>query len=110
MINLQFFKDCGLILLNEENVKCGIDESYMWTFPSLENDWVVKSMPNKNAGMIISEFVVHDNVINTISLRPFFIEEPNDLNYLKNKINELNMQYKNAKERVLLEAIRDDFH
>lgn len=110
MINFQFFKDCGLILLNEINVKAGIAEEYMWSFPGLENDWVVKSSPHRNAGMIISEFVIHDNVINTISLRPFFIEEPNDLNDLKNAINKLNMLYKNAKEKVLLEAIKGDFH
>ena len=110
MINFQFFKDCGLILLNEDDVKFGIADECMWTFPGLENDWVVKSSVHKNAGMIISEFVIHDNVIHTISLRPFFIEEPNDLDYLKNSIIELNMMYKNTKERLLLEAIRDDFH
>lgn len=110
MINTQFFKDCGLILLNEYNAKHCIAEDYMWSFPGLENDWVVKSSTSRNSGVIISEFVIHDNVINTISLHPYFIEEPNDLNYLKNAINELNMKYKNAKEKLLLEAIRDDFH
>lgn len=110
MINTQFFKDCGLILLNEDNVKYGIADEYMWSFPGLENDWVVKSMTHKNAGMIISEFVIHDNVINTISLHPYFIEEPNDLNNLRNVINELNIKYKNAREKLLLEAIRNDFH
>lgn len=96
--------------LNEENVKCGIADDCMWSFPGLENDWVVKSSAHRNAGMIISEFVIRDNEIHTISLRPFFIDEPNDLNSLKNSINELNIKYKNAKERLLLEAIRDDFH
>lgn len=110
MINFQFFKDCGLILLNEINVKAGIAEEYMWSFPGLENDWVVKSSPHRNAGMIISEFVVKDNVINTISLHPYFIEEPNDLNDLRNVINKLNEKYKIAKEKMLLEAIKDDFH
>lgn len=110
MINSQFFKDCGLILLNEEDVKCDIADECMWTFPGLENDWVVKSSLHRNAGMVISEFVVKDNVINTISLHDFIIEEPNDLNNLKNTIIQLNMKYKNAKERLLLEAIRDDFH
>lgn len=110
MINFQFFKDCGLILLNEINVKAGIAEEYMWSFPGLENDWVVKSSPIRNAGMIISEFVVKDNVINTISLHPYFIEEPNDLNDLRDVINKLNEKYKIAKEKMLLEAIKDDFH
>ena len=110
MINFQFFKDCGLIPLNEEDVKCGIADECMWSFPGLENDWVVKSSVHRNAGMVISEFVVKDNVINTISLHPYFIEEPNDLNDLKNTIIQLNMKYKNTKEKMLLEAIRDDFH
>lgn len=110
MINSQFFKDCGLIPLNEEDVKCGIADECMWSFPGLENDWVVKSSVHRNAGMVISEFVVKDNVINTISLHPFFIDEPNDLNDLKNRIIQLNMKYKHTKERLLLEAIRDDFH
>ena len=112
MINSQFFKDCGLILLNEEDVKCDIADECMWSLPGLENDWVVKSSLHRNAGMVISEFVVNDNVImiNTISLHPFIIEEPNDLNNLKNTIIQLNIKYKNAKERLLLEAIRDDFH
>lgn len=110
MINSQFFKDCGLIPLNEEDVKCGIADECMLSFPGLENDWVVKSSVHRNAGMVISEFVVKDNVINTISLHPFFIDEPNDLNDLKNRIIQLNMKYKHTKERLLLEAIRDDFH
>jgi hypothetical protein len=110
MINSQFFKDCGLILLNEEDVKFGIADECIWTFPGLENDWVVKSSLHRNAGMVISEFVVNDNVINTISLHPFFIEEPNDLNNLKNTIIQLNVEYKTTKEKLLLEAIRDDFH
>jgi hypothetical protein len=110
MINSQFFKDCGLIPLNEEDVKCGIADECMWSFPGLENDWVVKSSVHRNAGMVISEFVVKDNVINTISLHPFFIDEPNDLNDLKNTIIQLNVKYKSTKEKMLLEAIRDDFH
>jgi hypothetical protein len=110
MINSQFFKDCGLIPLNEEDVKCGIADECMWSFPGLENDWVVKSSVHRNAGMVISEFVVKDNVINTISLHPFFIDEPNDLNDLKNTIIQLNVKYKTTKEKLLLEAIRDDFH
>jgi hypothetical protein len=110
MINSQFFKDCGLILLNEEDVKFGIADECIWTFPGLENDWVVKSSLHRNAGMVISEFVVNDNVINTISLHPFIIEEPNDLNNLKNTIIQLNVEYKTTKEKLLLEAIRDDFH
>jgi hypothetical protein len=110
MINSQFFKDCGLILLNEEDVKFGIADECIWTFPGLENDWVVKSSLHRNAGMVISEFVVNDNVINTISLHPFIIEEPNDLNNLKNTIIQLNVEYKATKEKLLLEAIRDDFH
>jgi hypothetical protein len=110
MINSQFFKDCGLILLNEEDVKFGIADECIWTFPGLENDWVVKSSLHRNAGMVISEFVVKDNVINTISLHPFFIDEPNDLNDLKNTIIQLNVEYKTTKEKLLLEAIRDDFH
>lgn len=110
MINSQFFKDCGLIPLNEEDVKCGIADECMWSFPGLENDWVVKSSVHRNAGMVISEFVVKDNVINTISLHPYNIEEPNDLNILKNRIIQLNMKYKHTKERLLLEAIKDDFH
>lgn len=110
MINSQFFKDCGLIPLNEEDVKYGIADECMWTFPGLENDWVVKSSVHRNAGMVISEFVIKDNEINTISLHPYFIDEPNDLNNLKNTIIQLNLKYKNTKERLLLEAIRDDFH
>ncbi len=109
MINFQFFKDCGLILLNEDNARWGIDEGYMWTFPGLVNDWVVQSSTTQNAGMIISEFVIHDNTIYTSSSHPFFIEQPTDLNDLKDLINKLNIKYKNAKEKLLLESIRDDF-
>lgn len=109
MINLQFFKDCGLILLNEDSVKCGA-ESYMWTFPGLEKDWVVQSSTTQNAGIIINEFIIYDNVIYTRIARPFFIEDPNDLNDLKNVINKLNIKYKNTKEKLLLESIKDDFH
>lgn len=109
MINFQFFKDCGLILLNEDNIKSGIGEGYMWTFPGLENDWVVQSSTTKNACMIISEFVIHDNTIYTRSSYPFFIEQPPDLNDLKDLIIKLNIKYKNAKEKLLLESIKDDF-
>ena len=109
MIDLEFFRNCGLICLNEEDAKIGIEAFYRWTFPGLEYDWVIKSARSNNI-LMTTEFLIISHEIKTASLQDYHCETPEDLNELRNIIFKLNQRYKQIKERLLLEAIRDDFH
>lgn len=108
MINPEFFRNCGMICLNEEDAKYGF-EDYMWSFPGLEYDWVIKS-PRSNTILMTTEFLIISHEIKTAALQNYRCETPEDLNELRNIIFKLNQRYKQIKERLLLEAIRDDFH
>lgn len=108
MIDLEFFRNCGLICLNEEDAKYGF-EDYSWTFPGLEYDWVIKSS-SSNIILMTTEFLIISHEIKTASLQDYHCETTEDLNELRNIIFKMNQRYKQMRERLLLEAIRDDFH
>lgn len=109
MIDHEFFKNCGLICLNEEDARHGFEEFYRWTFPGLEYDWVIKSA-RSNTILMTTEFLIISHEIKTASLQDYRCETPEDLNELRNIIFKLNQKFKQLRERMLLEAINNDFH
>jgi hypothetical protein len=109
MIDIEFFRNCGLICLNEEDAKRGFEEFYRWTFPGLEYDWVIKSA-RSNTILMTTEFLIISHEIKTASLKDYSCKTTEDLNELRNIIFKMNQRYKQIRERLLLEAIRDDFH
>lgn len=108
MIDLEFFRNCGLICLNEEDAKYGF-EDYRWSFPGLEYDWVIKSS-RSNTILMTTEFLIISHEIKTASLQDYRCESTEDLNELRNIIFKMNQRYKQMRERMLLEAINNDFH
>lgn len=109
MIDHEFFRNCGLICLNEEDARHGFEEFYRWTFPGLEYDWVIKSA-NSNTILMTTEFLIISHEIKTASLQDYRCNTTEDLNELRNIIFKMNQRYKQMREQMLLEAIRDDFH